>query len=265
MSHHPDQYPAAAAPAAPDAKPIEELLKMGEVREAKCNCGATFSQRRIFEGMDAFFPMLCPSCDEKDQAERRAHLDAQQAALREKARQNRIQAIRGEIPPHYLETDLEHATMKRARIQEILAWEFGPKGILAHGQTGGGKSRACYKLVERLAAEGRNVLIFPPAEFGRAVARSYREKREDLFVDTCQAADLVFFDDLGKEKITARVQEHLFALIEWRIAYRKPTMITTNFVGDALVKRFEDVETAIPLVERFRNHFQVVHVLPVQN
>jgi DNA replication protein DnaC len=234
----------------------------GHTQTATCACGATYSQRFV-RVMECYFPDECPACDTRRVEARRAEVAAEQNAMDAAFRTARMAQLQASIPETFRETDRLHPAMMTPRIQEILRWDFNPRGILAHGRTGGGKSRACYLVALREAEFGRNVLIFPPAEFSRVMAKAYRDGREERFHREIQNADLVYLDDLGKEKITQRVQEELFALVDYRITHKRPTMITTNFVGDLLVKRFEDQEAAAPLVERFRNHFQIVHVLAV--
>ena len=230
-------------------------------RQDTCHCGKAFTARWV-DLLGVYFPDECAACDDFNVAARRAEVtrrDAEQDRIRTLNRKARILAM---IPPAFQDTDRLHPSMQNPRVIEAMKWDFGPQGLLVHGQTGGGKSRACYLIAQREAELGKNVLIFPPAEFSRQMAESFRQGREERFHRQLKDADLVFLDDLGKEKMTLRVQEELFALVDYRITHRKPILITTNFVGDKLIRRFEDVEAAIPLVERFRTHFKIIHVLP---
>lgn len=230
-------------------------------RVSRCECGQSYTARWV-DVLSVYFPDECAACDDRKVAERRAEVvrrDAEQDRIRTENRKAQILEM---IPPTFRDTDRLHPAMQNPRVIEAMKWDFGPQGLLVHGQTGGGKSRACYLLAQREAELGKDVLIFPPAEFSRQMAEAFREGREERFHRILKDADLVFLDDLGKEKMTLRVQEELFALVDYRITHRKPILITTNFVGDKLIRRFEDVEAAIPLVERFRTHFKIIHVLP---
>jgi len=133
----------------------------------------------------------------------------------------------------------------------VFSWQYNIGGLLAFGETGTGKTRSVFLLLKRLCQEGKRPLVFTPIEFSHAVAEHMRGSGGRAWIESLSERDLLVFDDLGKGKLTDRVESELFGLIDKRIANMLPTIITTNLTGDTM----EGVMTkdrAIPLVRRFR-------------
>ncbi|NBR91550.1 MAG: ATP-binding protein [Rhodobacteraceae bacterium] len=69
---------------------------------------------------------------------------------------------------------------------------------------------------------------------------------------------LLAFDDLGKERLTQRLESDLFAIIDERTSNLRPTIITTNYNGTTLLERFNNKETGEALLRRIREYYHPV-------
>jgi DNA replication protein DnaC len=58
--------------------------------------------------------------------------------------------------------------------------------------------------------------------------------------------------------MTTKSAEALFELVEARTSRKKAIYITTNFTRETLIARFDDQETAIPLVARLIEFSKVI-------
>lgn len=156
-------------------------------------------------------------------------------------------------PPLYQRTDPARLPAKQFR--EVMAWKFGPRGLLLAGSTGRCKTRCAWMLVKRLIIEdGLSVAAFDCVGFGRELERRYREEESvpDWLDKLGTQTPVVFMDDLGKLKFTDRAETELFGLLEQRCAHELPTIATTNDHGDTLVERMTENRGA-PFIRRLRD------------
>ena len=185
-----------------------------------------------------------PMSDEEREARRIAD-------VRERIRASRQEAYEAECPAIYRETDWSHPDLApyRLQIDKIRNWPVGPKGILAAGPTGRGKTRALWDLRRRLACEeGRDVQYYYAGDwfnrlqeqigFGMDYARGW--------VQAVARRPIVMLDDLGQEAIlTARAEwaaRWFFQFVELRHGAKLPLFVTTNFTADQLAARFEQAD-----------------------
>lgn len=69
----------------------------------------------------------------------------------------------------------------------------------------------------------------------------------------CRKTKLLLIDDLGKEKPTEHSLGELWKLIDYRISWNKPTIITTQFDKNGMIRRLASIgenETALAIVSR---------------
>jgi len=112
-------------------------------------------------------------------------------------------------------------------------------------------------LIKRLSSEGFKVLPFSPVGFATELVDAQVNGSGKRFMDRVCKSPLVFFDDLGKCKLTENVEANLFEVVEQRTAWERPTIVTTNDTGESLKARMSENRGA-PLVERIKEFFQVV-------
>lgn len=155
-------------------------------------------------------------------------------------------------PPLYQSCDPDRLPCGPEGLRKVLAWQYGPRGLLLHGATGRGKTRAAWLLVRRLLDEGREVVAFDAVSFSHEVQRRFSGDGDGpKWADRLAQIAVIFFDDAGKCRLTDRGEAELFGLIERRMANCRPIIATTNFVGDTLAANLRD-DVGRALVRRLR-------------
>lgn len=141
------------------------------------------------------------------------------------------------------------------RLKQVLAWEFGPRGLLLHGPTSQGKTRCAWALLRQefvdhqhqvVAATGYDFSIHIPALYAQGADHVER------WVDNCCRAEICFLDDPFKAKATERTEDVLFAIVDQRLAHQRPLIITANDTGETLAGRLS-ADRGLPLVRRLRD------------
>jgi DNA replication protein DnaC len=211
----------------------------------------------LFEGRTVYQPRLCAACQASREAELAERLAVQRIESSKRKRAAEWEAL---CPPLYRDTDLAQLPADaKPSIRRVLAWQYGPRGLLLHGPTGRGKTRSVYVLLRRLHFdEGRRIATFDAVSFSHQCSQKFFDGRGEGWINGLARRDVVFFDDLGKARVTDRVEAELFGLIEGRMARQVPTIITTNFVAsllaekltqdraDALIRRLVESAECIP-------------------
>jgi DNA replication protein DnaC len=153
------------------------------------------------------------------------------------------------------------------KVQEALGWmpTYDKTGLLLHGTTGVGKSRAVWHIINRIWLSGIKRDFSLPIEFvtmrkmEEMIEKSFGEREHSKFIKELSTVELLVIDDLGKEKLTSRMATDLFSIIDERSINQMATIITTNFNGSALVDRFSnaDKETGVAIVRRLRDYYEI--------
>lgn len=206
-------------------------------------CGNTVQAVRLsLFGKSFVCPQKCDACI--DLAEWRR---AETARLEREARIERIWEAM--CPTLYRDTDVTRLPPKH--FAQVMAWQYGDRGLLLLGATGLTKTRCAYQLLYRLIQEDRTVRAFDAVSFGSECSRSFADGKGDEWVKGLLTVDVLFLDDLGKERFTDRVESELFGIVERRTARRKPIIVTTNFIGDVLEEKMSP-DRGPALVRRLR-------------
>lgn len=143
-------------------------------------------------------------------------------------------------PPLYQRT--EPSRLPQAQLSAALSWEYGPRGLILLGETGRGKSRVAWLTLKKVMTGRKppSFMWFDAVSFGHEIAKHYRTEDAEAWLDRVAECGLVFFDDLGKLKLTERAEVELFGVIERRCAAELPIIVTTNDTGDTLASRMTD-------------------------
>lgn len=155
----------------------------------------------------------------------------------------------------------------QAAFDRVTAWKPGPRGILAAGPTGGGKTLACWQLVRRLMLEElREVAIYTASEwFSRLQGHvNYGKDEAEGWVKAVAARPIVFIDDWGQEAVVAQREDWargwFFTFLDLRKSASLPLILTTNLSsreiafsggetkGDPLIRRLLAVADPVKFV-----------------
>lgn len=160
---------------------------------------------------------------------------------RECVQAKRVSNFNSICPALYQKTDL--ARLPKKQLEKIIGWQYGPKGMILLGETGLGKSRCAWQLIRRITVEDSKPVSlkwFDCVGFGHELSRHYHDEDAEDWLDSLAESPLIFFDDLGKLKLTERAEVELFGVIERRCSNELPIIVTTNDTGDTLASRMTD-------------------------
>jgi len=136
---------------------------------------------------------------------------------------------------------------------------WGKRSLLLHGTTRLGKSRAAWEVSRRYwKANYKRQQFNTMRKFEQNIEEGFAKFNHNQLVTNMINVPFLFIDDLGKEKMTARIACDLFAVIDERTINQRPTIITTNFTSSGLLDRFDDVELGKALIGRFKDFFDCV-------
>ncbi|MCL2120665.1 MAG: ATP-binding protein [Clostridiales bacterium] len=138
--------------------------------------------------------------------------------------------------------------------------------LFLYGSVGNGKTHLCSAVANRVLEKGKTLLYIRTEELLEALrediygSREYSGKWEYLnYEDKGDKAprqeslpygrshlqnqlirtDLLILEDLGTERLTDFAEEQLTNLIDQRINWQKPWIITSHLVGDAFTNRYD--------------------------
>lgn len=200
------------------------------------------------------FEVHCDECAKK--AEERALQDEEQR----KAKRREEEFLRV-CPPIYQESD--PSRLLPVFKQAVEAWRYGPLGLGFIGQAGTGKTRCAWMLLKRMSLEGRRIFGLSATQFARAAAGQWQEeaeaRREAIDVlGRCRGVSVLLLDDLGKQKMTERVELELFDVLEWRTSHAKPTIWTAN-ASPAALKQMMSADRGEPILRRLMEFSEVIN------
>ena len=166
------------------------------------------------------------------------------------------------IPPIYQATDPERLPWKQR--QEVLAWSVptdkrNTKGLWILGDTRTGKTRTLCLLLQDLIKQGRQVRTFFHGSFGDELMEVMRsDKSFRAWKKEITSADLLVIDDLFSFKMTERVEASIFEILDERIAYYRPTLVTTQLTKTDAKKRFQSLKRCEAFFARIKEFFVIV-------
>ena len=199
----------------------------------KCDCGKEWSDARKATSPDYVYSEECQTC-------KTVRLTRQFNEL---------------IPQVFANTD--PLRLPQPQLNQALAWKYarGGRGLILTGETGRGKTRTIWLRLRKLIIdenfEPRNFTWFKDITFGQELGIRYRNNTAEEWLQGLTKVPLLFIDDIGKMKLTDRAESELFGLIDIRCENGKPTIFTTNEIGETMKEMMTDGRGA-PLVRRLR-------------
>lgn len=163
-------------------------------------------------------------------------------------------------PAEMRESDPDHAGIDSAAFKRALRWPR-ERSLVLTGANQLGKTRAFWQLVRLLSVEDRRrVSVFIPGEFERALQMAMDERRFPAWYESLTSADVVAIDDLGKEKMTERVETTLFNLLNHRLDHGRLCLLTANRLDNPqkVAAKFYDSERGMALILRLSNRCHVL-------
>jgi DNA replication protein DnaC len=219
--------------------------ELGGAREVIV-CGRTFR----------FGPSVCDACADAREAKEQAGKDPSRSRWErlcpELYRCNDIDR---------LEADLHQKGYRVRWIQEVLRWQYGPRGLMLTGPTGAGKSRVIWQLLRRLLdEEHRTGTALNAVTFRGGLQSAACKGATEEFVERLVRTDVLYWDDLGQMHLTGPVSEMLLHVIEQRTCASKPILATTQYSGEELDGQFERLQMGQAIRRRLNEFCWIVSV-----
>ncbi|MFI3236392.1 MAG: hypothetical protein R3Y47_00010 [Lachnospiraceae bacterium] len=172
------------------------------------------------------------------------------------------------LKPLYIRTDKSKLPIHKSKVDAILNWRpemHNPNGLIIHGSTGKGKTRALTLLLQelikkRLYGVKKSFKVFYSGELEREIMSQFghNTKGYHALIDKLTKIELLVIDDFGKERFTERYEISIFNIFENRIANCLPTIMTTNYAGDSLKSLFTDLNSFEPFYRRLKEFNKII-------
>jgi DNA replication protein DnaC len=236
-------------------KPMSEIVKnvilsLPTQKMVKRDCEACCGEFEVCDDAYARYKNLCPACV-KAAAKNRQEREAQERKLAREVE------WAGFCPPDFQSLDRERLP-RPEKLDEVMSWIYGPKGLILHGESGRGKTRCAWSLMAREHAQGRSIEVMDSlAGLEYAGKFSTSTSEAEKWVKRMISPHLLLMDDIFKNKLTDSFEGIVFAIIDHRIQHQRPTIITSNDTGATLAGRMTQ-DRANPLLRRLREHCQAI-------
>ena len=112
------------------------------------------------------------------------------------------------------------------------------KGLLLYGTVGTGKTYFAACIANSLIDQGRKCLMSNFSRMINQISGTFEGKQK--FIDGLNYYDLLIIDDLGAERNSDFMQEHVFNIVDARYRSGLPFIITTNLTAEE-IKKPQDV------------------------
>jgi DNA replication protein DnaC len=212
----------------PEGQDSGEGMKAFVEEESPCGkCGEFYRQRTFVLEHIRFTTTICPKCEEE-----------KERLAKEQEREQKLEvAFAGICPKNYRETDW--ARVHPDLYQAATEWEYGPEAPAFIGQVGSGKTRSAFYVLKRMLAENRTCEAANTVTFAEHCANQFSNNNEQAYESTkklkkYRKVDLLFLDDIGKNKMTERAELELYGLLEHRTSACLPTIWTSKHTGKEL-------------------------------
>jgi hypothetical protein len=146
----------------------------------------------------------------------------------------------------------------------VQGWAYGPRGVVVAGETGMGKTRACWALLHREFMGGRSVCALDAFDLARWPVMVLNEPRQaDAQLRRIASAGILYLDDPFKSRLSATVEELLFVALDRRTSQCKPCLFSFNDNAATLLERLT-TDRAKAFLRRIRDFCDVVKTTPCQ-
>ena len=189
----------------------------------------------------------CPICDDCSAAE-------ELRSKVEESRSKQLSPIESLIPPLYLDHNPKLLPEDaRRHLGAVLSWNpGGDKGLYLLGASRAGKTRCLTRLLAKLHSQGIRFKAFFPGEFHAELVAAKRSKGYIDWFNDITSVPVLAIDDLFSEKLTSTTEAGYFEVLDKRISYKRPTLITTQVRTSDTKSLFENPLRGHALMARLR-------------
>jgi len=190
---------------------------------------------------------------------------------------------RENCPLMYRESD--ESRLNPVFLKACNSWKKGITGLGLFGATGSTKTRCMWQLLRRIAKPWPHLQVFKgggyhlrwsyevhyywhsvsivrDVDFARECASQFKDGHNGKKLESWRTCDVLFIDDLGKSRITERVQTELFDLVDFRTSRGLPILWTSNYDAKGLIRRFASPDDAGPIIRRLVESCEIVTANP---
>ena len=239
----------------------------------------------VFNGVIEFWQPFVTRCDcaeavaywKQQDAAKEAEKEAKRLEEVRRTKQARIEALLGKsgIKKRFQKRTFENFlcnTRERERAYKIAKryadtfaerYENGD-GLYIEGTNGTGKTHLAGAIALNLINKGIPVICKTSSDLLLDIKKAYENSaiKESTVLDAYKTVDLLIIDDLGKEQCTDWSMTHLYSILNDRYEDMKPTIVTTNYDADALVRVMtphgHDNSKIVAIISRLRETSTVI-------
>lgn len=193
---------------------------------------------------------LCSVCGQ-------AHKVKTEALEQSQVRAYRLQQWKSLCPTAFQATVKEKLPPSAlAIINKVMAWKHGPEGLFITGPARLGKTRLFYLLLEKLFVEDglTNMEFTSASRFALECNQRFGDHTGAEWMDRLHTCSLFAIDDLGKGRLTDRVENELFGILDYRSSWNLPVIATSNTLSKASFSH----DLSEPILGRLREFNQVI-------
>jgi DNA replication protein DnaC len=155
---------------------------------------------------------------------------------------------------------LDTVESKLAPQMQTALKEYTPdQSVLLHGITGTGKTRTAWAMFNKawLHYYPKHSNFLTMRKLEQEIERGFANQNHGDVIERLTSCAVLVVDDLGKERLTQRMESDLFSIIDERTSNKRPTIITTNYNGNGLSDRFSNGETGSAIIRRLKDYFEI--------
>lgn len=189
-------------------------------------CGQPKQRRVEALGRELVVPVLC-SCEQRERDRQdREREDRQRQLLAQEARRKCFETSPPLAACTFESDDGQEAKVSRACERYADTFVRDDTGLVLYGNVGGGKTFMAAAIANRVIDRGFTALQTDIGSIVTLMESSFERRQRHL--DRIMAYDLLIIDDLGAQRNTEYVLQHVYSIIDGRYRRGKPMVITTN-------------------------------------
>lgn len=199
----------------------------------KCGAPKQCRVKSPFNGETKVVWCKC-ACEEREEAERAAREKAEQAAAWAEAQRDECFASAAFLRTCTFEAD-DRANPQASTTCERYADTFSRNdryGLILYGGVGTGKSFMAAAIANRVIDRGFTALQTDIGSIATVMESSFEKRQRNLA--RILAYDLLVVDDIGAQRSTEYMMQHVYSVIDGRYRQGKPMVITTNLDFEGL-------------------------------